>query len=90
MANVATQLEGGGGKKTVKTDSTWAWVDSLKNGSSALATNAEKIGSVIDDVGSVITSIFGGDSKKNEVSNAGSASLVPLLALGGGLALLLK
>ena len=86
MASVA--LADGGGK-AVKTDSTWSWVKSLESGSSALKVNAEKIGGVIDDVSSVITSIFGGSEKKNDaVSN--DASLVPLLALGGGLALLLK
>ena len=44
MANVAVQLADGGGKE-VKTDSTWGWVKSLEKGTSALAVNAEKIGS---------------------------------------------
>ena len=89
MANVSVQLADGGGKE-VKSDSTWGWVSSLKKGSSALATNAEKLGSVFDDVGSVITSLFGGNDSKSEVTSGSSTPLLPLLALGGGLALLLK
>ena len=90
MAKVAVQLADGGGKE-VKTANTWGWVKSLEKGVSALSTNAEKIGSAISDGVSVVTSIFGGSEKKNDVpSSAGSSSLVPLLALGGGLALLFK
>ena len=90
MANVAVQLEGGAGKE-VKTDNTWGWVKSLEKGVSALSTNAQKIGSAVTEGVSVVTNIFGGAEKKNDVpSGAGSSSLVPLLALGGGLALLFK
>lgn len=90
MANVAVQLADGGGKE-VKTDNTWGWVKSLQNGVSAFSTNVEKIGSAVSDGVSVVASIFGGSEKKKDVaSDAGSSSIVPLLALGGGLALLLK
>lgn len=90
MANVAVQLADGGGKE-VKTDSTWGWVKSLEKGTSALAVNAEKIGSAVGSVGSVIKGLFGGSDSSEKTETAGSAtSLLPLLALGGGLALLLK
>ena len=90
MANVAVQLADGGGKEVKKSDGVWGWVKSLEKGTSSLATNAERIGGVIDNVGSVITSIFGGKTESNDNVSGGNTSLLPLLAVGGGLALLLR
>lgn len=90
MAQVAVSLADGGGKSTVKTDDTWGWVKALKSGTSALATNANEIGSSIKDVGSVINSLFGGNDSDKKAEAGKDGSLLPLLAIGGGLALLLK
>jgi len=71
-------------------DNTWGWVTALENGASSLSANVSKLGSVMDEVGSVVTTIFGGGESQKKNTNNGGSSLLPLLALGGGLALLLK
>ena len=90
MANVAAQLEGG---KAVKTDERWGWVKSLESGGSSFVSNVRSLAGTFNEVSSVIRDVFGTNTQKsNEVSGSGSSlnNMMPLLALGGGLALLLK